>query len=347
MPIVPNFLERALMFTLNQAPAPLLEAWSAVAFRIVTAAVRLGVFDALDGNATTAAELAQRIGADGHATAMLLNALAAFGYLSKRGDRFANTKIAEKWLLSRSPTNFGPGLEYWDTILVKLFDNLESSIRDGTSSLSLYEWIEGEPETSRAFQEYMIAIAHTAGGEIASKLKGLDGASRVLDVGGGHATYSILLCQRHPNLSATVFDSPQALATGRANIEAAGLAQRIATQEGNLLDDELGNGYDVALLFNIIHGFSPEANVDLFRKVGRALKPGGRIVVLEQLDVNLRTPLMDAAQQVLALSYFHLLNGKIYAYDEIAAWLHEAGFGDVRRTGLLLSAGSALIEGIL
>ncbi len=54
--------------------------------------------------------------------------------------------------------------------------------------------------------------------------------------------YSIALCRKYPQLSAVVFDSPQALATGRANIDRAELADRVAVQTGNFFRDELGGG---------------------------------------------------------------------------------------------------------
>jgi hypothetical protein len=48
---------------------------------------------------------------------------------------------------------------------------------------------------------------------------------------------------------------------------------------------------------------------------------------------------------VLGLSYFHLLQGNLYAYDEVARWFREAGFTAVRRSNLLKAAGSSLIVG--
>lgn len=47
MPINPNFLERTLFYSLNLRPGPVLDIWAAVGFRVVLAAVRLGVFEAL------------------------------------------------------------------------------------------------------------------------------------------------------------------------------------------------------------------------------------------------------------------------------------------------------------
>jgi hypothetical protein len=41
------------------------------------------------------------------------------------------------------------------------------------------------------------------------------------------------------------------------------MGDRVAVQEGDFWGDDLGAGYDVALLFTIIHAYLPEKNVKL------------------------------------------------------------------------------------
>ena len=252
-----------------------------------------------------------------------------------------------KWLLRSSAVNFAPYFRYWGVIIPKLMNDLEDAIKQGGAPRNMYEWIEHEPEVSRDFQEAMISLANFALGEVIGKLKLPESARRLLDVGGGHAMYSIALCQKHPQLSAVVFDSPQALTTGCVNIDRAGLADRVSVQTGNFFRDELGSGYDVALLFNIIHGCSPEQNVDLFRKAVRALNAGGQLIVLEQLAGKAPLPMGNTINGLLGLSYFHLLQGQLYSFDQVASWFREAGFNTVRRINLLKAAGSSLIIGTM
>ncbi len=346
MPLIPNFIERLLIFRLNQGPGPLLDMWSAVGFRIVLAAIRLGVFEALSGGPLSAGELARRVDADPHGSATMLEALEPLGYVRRQGERYANTPMTTKWLLKDSHANFAPFMRAWGTFLPDLWGNLEESIRSGKSPRNLYEWIEHRPETSRDFQMGMIAIARFTADEIIGKVPLPATAARVLDVGGGHAMYSIALCRKHPGVSVTVFDSPQALNTARENVSQAKLADRITLQEGDFRRDGLGADYDVALLFNIIHGFTPEENIDLFRKVGKALKPGGRIVILEQLSGGSSLPMIRAVSRILGVSYFHVLDGQTYSYDDVAHWLTAAGFARVRRIDPLRAPGNSLVLGV-
>ena len=101
----------------------------------------------------------------------------------------------------------------------------------------------------------------------------------VIDVGGCHAAYSLALARRNPQLTATVFELPAVVPFAREIIAQAGLAERVAVQEGDFQREALGSGYDVALLFGVLNGEPPEGRPALIRKVYDCLNPGGRIVL--------------------------------------------------------------------
>jgi hypothetical protein len=46
-------------------------------------------------------------------------------------------------------------------------------------------------------------------------------------------------------------------------------------------------------------------------------------------------------------SYFHLLDGRVYAYEDIAGRLKAAGFHNMRQKKLLKAPGTGLITGML
>jgi SAM-dependent methyltransferase len=320
-----------------------LDIFGAVAFHIVHTAVKLRVFDTLHQHPLEPAELARELDTDERGITVLLEALTSLGYVTVQDGRYANTAMTAKWLVRNSPANISAGFEYWGAILSQLWDTLEESIRTGQPPTNLYQWIEHQPDVSRDFQAWMVAAARLIGPEIVRKVKLPPTARRLLDVGGGHAMYSIALCRRYTHLSATVFDSAEALKVARVNIDAASLQDRIRVHEGDFLRDELGSGYDVALVFNIVHGFSPEQNVALLRSVAAALNAGGVVVIAEQVAGKAPGPTAGAQARLLGLSYFHLLGGQIFRYDEIVGWLTIAGFTNVRRSNLLKAPGTSLI----
>jgi predicted O-methyltransferase YrrM len=344
MPIPTSFLEQLVFLSLNLGPAPILDIWGAAGFRIVLAAVRLGVFEALADGPLASEALVQRLQTDPRGTALLINALESLGYLRQQAGGYANSAMTSKWLLRRSG-NFGPGFEFWGTNLFKLWDSLEDSLRTGQPALNLYTWIEDQPEVSRAFQEWMVALAGFTSGEVLRLVRLPAGARRLLDIGGGHAAYSIAFCRQYPDLAATVFDQPQALNTARANVTEAGLLDRITLQAGDFLGEVLGEGYDVALLFNIVHGFSDEQDRALVNRAAQALRPGGLLVLAEQLAGGPAGGAAHAIQQILGLSYYHLLEGQLYSYEAVSDWMRSAGLANVRRIDSLRLPGTNLVLG--
>lgn len=346
MPLVPNLIEKLMFFTANLGPGPSLDMWSGPIFRFVLAALRLKVFETLGTDRLTADQLAQKLNADPQGINILLNTLQVLGYVKQSGGAFHNTGMTRKWLMDGGAINFASYFLFWGAIMEQFMPRLEESLMSGQPPVHLYEWIEDQPEVSRHFQEGMIAIARYVADDVARAMPPFKSAGRILDIGGGHATYSLALCQRHPELSAVIYDSPQALVTGRENVVKAGLAERIDFLEGNFMTDEMPTGFDVVLVFNIVHGFSPEGNIDLFRKLKPVLNPGGRVVILEQIHGTSPLPLANAFSHILSMTFYHVLGGRVYTYEDIHQWLQMAGYADLRR-GNILKASSALISGAL
>jgi ubiquinone/menaquinone biosynthesis C-methylase UbiE len=158
-----------------------------------------------------------------------------------------------------------------------------------------------------------------------------------VDVGGSHAIFSLAFLRAHPGLSATVLDFPGALEVGRENARAEGMEERVELVPGDFLSAPLGGGYDVALLCSIVHGLSPEANTDLLRRVRDALKPGGRVVVVEQTEGGGGAPrgaVDEAFMRTFSLNLYHLTGAQTWSFAEIAGWLEAAGFRDASETAV-------------
>jgi hypothetical protein len=343
MPIQLNLLERTIFFSLNQAPAPILDLWSAIAFRAVMAADRLGIFAALSESAATAADLAARLPADPRALGVLLDALVPLGYLEHREGRYSTAPMTARWLTGAGSANWAPYLRFWDDVLASLWQAPEAAVRTGAPAVNLYAWLADQPETSRHFQEGMVAIAAAVEDELLGRLKFVGRASKLLDVGAGHGSYSIALCRQYPQLTATLFDAAHALETAHSQVAQAGLGQRIDFIAGDFLAGELPSGYDVVLLFNILHGFSAAQNQTLLSKAAAALRPGGKVAVLEQLAGAGGSRANWAINGLLAFSFFLTLGGQVYSVEALSGWLQGAGFGHIRRPALRMSGGSSLV----
>lgn len=345
MPIVPNFTERLMLLKLNQAPGPMLDFLGAQAFRVLCVAGRLGVFEALRHGPLTAAEAAWQVGADEWGTRLLLEALVALGYVQREGDGYTNTPMTVKWLLRNSPTSLADGLSFFESMVFDRWQHLDESIRCGRPAVYGFEWLDQQPGRYRTYEEGMLAVARMSADEVVAKVRLPSTAHRLLDVGGGHGWYTISFCRRYPTLSATVFDLPQALEVAREIIAAEGIGERVSVHEGNFWVDDLGTGYDVVLLFNIVHAHSPNQNAELLCKVASVLNPGGLVVVLDQAVTESSGSIAMSLIRLQALNYFNDLGAQTYTFEEITNWLAKAGLGNPRPVNLLKAPGFSLVIG--
>lgn len=342
MPLIPNAIERLVLIGLNRQPALLLDYFATLGFRAAIAAVRLGVFDALDGGAATADEVAGMISSDARGTQSLLDALAALGYVRKRGDRYENRPTATRWLVTARDPGFVEATRFLEMAAFDLWADLEHSVRTGMAKRPLYEWLESDRDRSAAFQTWTRWIASTAAPEIVRRVPVANPAGRLLDVGGGHGRYAAEFCRVHPELAAVVFDLPTALESARDLLEDPELNGRIGLEAGDFMTDSLGKAFDVALLINIVHGLSPDQNRHLLRRVGESMRPGGTVVIAEQFAGRAPGPAVHAIQRLLDLNYHFAFGGQTYRFADAAQWLAEAGFGSPRRVSLRSAPGTSL-----
>jgi ubiquinone/menaquinone biosynthesis C-methylase UbiE len=344
MPLSPNFIERTLFLTFNQGPGPMLDLWSGPAFWTVHTALKLNIFETLADHAKTPDQVANAIQGNSKGVYILLKTLSELGYVKCRGDHYSNSPMTRKWLLNSGSVNFKPFFLYWGALMEHFMPRLPETVLNG-GNMDLYQWIEDHPAVSRHFQEGMVQLARFVASDIAKATSISDEAKRVIDVGGGHGEYSIALCKAYPNLSAVIFDSEQALVTGREAVENAQMSERFSFSPGNFMKDDLPDEFDIALIFNIVHGLKPEQNIKLLGSVKSALNPGGQIMILEQVHNISPMPLANTLSHILSIAYYHLIGGQVYTSDQIENWLSQTGFVDIQRKPIL-KASSILLTAI-
>ncbi|MEV0589704.1 methyltransferase [Nonomuraea sp. NPDC050310] len=318
MPLLANPLE-ALAFRLSLVPPVLADYFGVLGFHSLLAGVRLGVFDALEARPMRPGELAVELGCAEASTASLLRALAGLGYLKVRRGRYALTRPARVWLCTSSPTCLAEGLEFCERSVVALWSGLEKAVRDGGPPVPLYTLTESDPELSRAFQAWVATLARQQAPFAARAIPVHRDARNLLDLGGSHAQYSIALLRRHPDLHATVLDLPQALTAAEPH-------PRLTLRAGSFLDDDLGEGFDLVLLFNVLHGLDDRQAAGLLSRVAAALNPGGTVVIGDQFRGRAPGRASRTLMDLLDLNYLVAGGGGVRTFAATAALLTAAGF---------------------
>jgi 2-polyprenyl-3-methyl-5-hydroxy-6-metoxy-1,4-benzoquinol methylase len=292
--------------------------------QILMTCVEIGVFEALSGGHATAAEIAERVGADTRGMELLLNAATALDLLDKNTDHFSNKPLVQAFLLPNKPGTLVRSFKL-QAAFYQRWGHLAEAVRTGKRPDENRR--DEEPESwIHNFVYGLYNMALPIAPAIAESLALPDDRPlRVIDVGGCHGAYSMALAERYPLLSATVFELPRVVPVAREIITQAGMAERVSVQAGDFQQEELGKGYDVALVFGVLNGEPLEGRPALIRKVFSALKPGGRIVLRDfVLDPNRAGPpeaAIFALQMLLATEA-----GGLDTRSDWAEWLGEAGF---------------------
>jgi cyclopropane fatty-acyl-phospholipid synthase-like methyltransferase len=135
----------------------------------------------------------------------------------------------------------------------------------------------------------------------------------------------------------------KALATAQENLARYHLNGRITLQEGDLWAADWGQEYETILLFNMIHHFDEETNLKLLAKAADALKPGGKVAILDQIEGKVPGSAANAFIRLLALQLYLFADGRIHTYEEMEAMLTETGFKDIRSHKLAKLPGTSLM----
>lgn len=304
------------------------------------AANELGVFAALRDGALNAKEVAQRLASAPEHTERLLNACVTVGLLSKEDGRFRNEPISELLLVPESPRSMSNWVRFMADCY-RPWGRLARAVRTGKSAENGFSNLERGGDYTRDLVLAMHEHAMGPGRETVSHLD-LGTRRRLLDVGGGAGSHSILLAEKHPDLEAVVLDLPPVLEITRDLIAQHGLESRVGVRAANYLTDDLGTGYDVALLSNVLHQEDPRRCVELLERVRRALVDGGLLVVqLSFLNADKDGPPWAVLQSLQLLLLYP--GGRAYSLEEMLQMVSAAGFQNPRAKTPSLLASESLI----
>jgi ubiquinone/menaquinone biosynthesis C-methylase UbiE len=300
---------------------------------VLNAGVHFDVFSHIAAGKATAAEIAGAADADERGMRMLLDALTALQLLSKTDGRYELTPLSAEYLVRGRPNYAAAMLEQGG--MVQAWGGLVDSIRTGKPTRAVEQ-----QELAEQFFPTLISSLHVVHTGQARRLADALGAGRfkqglrVLDVACGSGVWSIALAQADPQARVTAQDFPKVLETTRKYVEKSGVADRYDYLPGDLKEANLGeNRFDVAVLGHIVHSEGEAASRDLLRRVNKALKPGGRVVILDMLPNDERTgppfPLFFALNMLV-----NTVAGDTFTFGEYLRWLKEAGFGRVETSDI-------------
>lgn len=317
---------------MNRAVEPFLRLQDAanghVPAKILHVAVNLDLFSKLSNEGKTAAQLATLVHADPTALELLLNALAAMGYLKKEKERFYSQPIIHTYLVKNGPKYLGHLIAHqarsWEQ-----WSHLESALLSG-KPVHRNDMYQDQPAALNDFIRGMHELAIARGdARYLSKAIPLGRCRKLLDLGGGPGTYASMFCRANRSLRAVVMDLPATLKVTRRILKEFDQTGRVSTMSGDYRKPGKIKGapYDVVLISNILHAEDEATNRRLLQRVHDAMTPGGIVIIKDHiLNPDHTSPINGA---LFALEMRLGTSGRTYSYREVASWLQESGYQDM------------------
>ncbi len=257
-----------------------------------------------------------------------LNACVAAGLVERVDGEYRNTAVAETFLVRGKPAYLGDLFARYDRTSYVVWGDLATRLRHwepGATDESLPTDAD-QGETSLVAQHN---LARLVGHALAVEYD-FSRHTSLLDVGGGSGAMSLGVCAAHPHMRATVFDLEHAAALAARYVGEAGLDDRIRVSAGNFKEDPLPEGFDVALLANLLSVSSEETNRELLGRIHSALPDGGAVILSGWiLDDGRTSPLVPV---------FFCLEDIIWQAPDVerststyTRWLADAGFAEIER----------------
>lgn len=249
---------------------------------------------------------------------VFLNSLISLGILEKKNDLYVLAPVME--LLSGNYKNLSA--EYWAHLPIllktgapfKRMDAVADSEKEYQVQVKSLEWM------MTPCAELMVDTLAKIRPDIKTK-KDLE----VLDVGAGSGVWGFNFLYQNTEAKATLADWPAVLVVAKATAERKKISDRVTTIEGNFHESSWPEDkFHYATLGNVTHILTEEANKTLFKKIYKAMKPGGELVIL---DAYGEVPEGELARALYQMGLtIRTIQGRVFQPHELRPWLEEAGF---------------------
>jgi 2-polyprenyl-3-methyl-5-hydroxy-6-metoxy-1,4-benzoquinol methylase len=320
--LVPESMTELVGLASGMLPTPMGYTWCAQKLaRWIMAAVKTGIFDALEAGPLDAESVASRCSLHTEPTGKLLGVLVTAGYIAFERGKYSLTPVSRKWLVKSGPMSLHDNMLF-QYIEWKLLDATENFLRTG-KSIDFHAALT--PDDWQTYQRGMRAIAGINATEVVKLIPVPMGARTLLDIGGSHGYYSVALCRAHAGLSAIILDLPQAVEHAAPILAREHMGDRVVHRTGDALADDLGeNQYDIILISSLVHHFDDNANIALTRKCARALRRGGLHTIMDYIRVESPN---DGGQVAWLMNFYFALTSRsgAWSFEDMSRWQRIAG----------------------
>ena len=249
-------------------------------------AAKLGIADLLVDGPKPVSELAKATATDAPSLYRVLRALASLGIFAEQDGRtFAMTPTAEL-LRSDAPNSLRDVAIFWgEDWHWDVWGKILYSVRTGKSAWAqvhdgqVFEYFEKNPEAGRIFDRAMTSFSGLATKAVVEAYD-FSGINTLVDIAGGQGRLLAGVLQNNPSMRGILFDLPHVLAGAREIVAGTSVSDRFEFVTGDFFVSVPAGG-DAYIMKHIIHDWDDERALTILRNIRQAMKPGGRVLVVE------------------------------------------------------------------
>ncbi len=302
--------------------------------KTLLSAVELGLFTELASGPQGLEAIQTRLQLHPRAARDFLDTLVALGFLSRSGDRYANTPETALFLDRAKPSYVGGILEMANHRLYPFWGHLTEALRTGqpqnevkSGDPAIFETLYADPARLKEFLEAMTGISHGANMTIARAFPWKDYATFV-DVGTAQGDLAVQVALANTHLRGVGFDLPQVEPIFTEYVAAVGVSDRVSFTPGSFFERDLPKA-DVVMMGHILHDWDLPTKRMLIEKAFNALPAGGAFIVYDAIIDDDRSA--NAFGLMMSLNMLiETPGGFDYTGADCRQWMADAGFTATR-----------------
>jgi hypothetical protein len=321
----------------------ILAQWNAAA---ISAAAKFGIADQLESGPRTTKELASVLKLHEDSLYRVLRALAGLGIFHEGENRtFSQTQLSDVLR-----TNAKPSLRYVAMMMIddwqfRSVQGICSTIANGRAAVSnvlgagLFEYLRAHPEEAFHFNRGMTDLSSVDAPAVVATYD-FSGFERIVDVAGGAGGLLSAILAATPELRGTLFDQPSVIEQAKSDALLAPFGDRSELVSGDFFE-AVPPGADAYIMKHIIHDWDDERAVKILGNCRRAMKSGGKLLVVDRV---IGPPNVPDPKKFFDVAMMLMPGGRERSEPEWKALFAAAGF---RVTRILQTpAPHSVIEGV-
>ncbi|WP_448951545.1 methyltransferase [Labrys neptuniae] len=296
--------------------------------RLVYAAAQLDLADHLAAGPHSAGELAGPLGAHAPSLHRFMRCLASLGLLKEQGgQRFGLSELGEA-LRSDAPgsaraTILTAGSPWFEGAMAEIVHSIKTGATafEKMQGMPFFDYLGRHPDEAALFSETMIGV-HGPETPAVAQAYDFSQFDTIVDVGGATGNLLTTILARHQGPRGILFDRPYVVADAPALLATRGLTERVTIEAGTFFE-AVPAGADAYVLSHIIHDWNEEQCLAILGHVHRAMRPGGRLLLIEMVLPDGDAPHLGKMLDMVMLA---VPGGQERTSDEYRQLLAQAGF---------------------